>query len=288
VEFHRALAIDRALEVLAGFGSRARLLAGGTYVMMQLARGDSAPEALIALDGLRNELGGVSREGDGIRIGALTTLRELTEHPLLNPRYRSIARAAASIGGWQTQSVATVGGNVCSGSPGADLLAPLLVHGAVVTLRSARRGERRLALSQFLGGPGQTTREPDELVTALSLDPASEASTDVYLKVGRRSAMEIAIAGLAARLGFDAGGQAVMDARLATCSVGPIPRRATEAEHLLVGPLAPDRLARAGEALARETTRGDDVRASARYRRALLPRLLLRAVRECRAALARA
>lgn len=289
MEFHRAEAVDRALEVLAKFEDRAQLLAGGTVVMRQLSRGELEPAALIHIGALRPELSGVARAEAGVELGALTTLWELREDPLIESEYRSIGQAAASVGSWQTQSVATIGGNVCAAAPGADLVPPLLVHGATVTLKSARRGERCLALSEFLRAPGQTAREPDELVTSFSLDPAPDASADVYLKVGRRGAMESAIVGLAARLCFDRGGTEIVNARLATCAAGPIPARAREAERRLVGPLDPSpfppRLAAAGEALANEATPVDDARASASYRRALAPRLLHQAVRACRAAL---
>ncbi len=286
MEFLRAETIDDVLDVLAARRHRAELLAGGTHVMRRLAQGVSNPDTLVQLDGLRSELAGVSRDGDRVVIGALTTLRDVAEHPLLCDRYRAVCQAAGCVGGWQTQSVATLGGNVCDASPSADLLPPLLVHDALVTLRSAARGEHSVELGRFLTGSGETRRQADELVTAFSLDPPPETSADVYLKVGRRGAMEVAIAGLAARLDFETSGREVAAARLATCSVGPVPTRAVEAERLLVGPLDPDRIARAGERLAAESSPVDDERASASYRRAVLPRLLIRAVRECRAAVA--
>src|SRR5439155_27359274 len=109
--------------------------------------------------------------------------------------------SAATGGGRQTQNIGTVAGNVVNASPAADLAPPLLVADASVTLASAT-GARELPLDDFVLGRRTTDRRPDELVTRVALEPLGPRAGETYLKIGRRSAMEVAVVGLAARLAF--------------------------------------------------------------------------------------
>ena len=199
---------------------------------------------------------------------------------MLGAGHDAVVESAATVGGLQTQAVGTIGGNVCNASPAADTLPALLVHDARLTLRSST-GSRTVALADFLVGRRATTRRPDELLTEITLTTPGERSGDVYLKVGRRSAMEVAIVGLAMRLAFDPDGT-VTEARIAVASVGPRPMRSTDAEAALVGgPLGPDPIRAAAEALLRDIAPIDDVRGSAEYRRRVIPGLLDRAAERC-------
>ena len=154
------------------------------------------------------------------------------------------------------------------------------MHDAVVTLRS-RAGERTLPLDEFILRRRTTARRPEELLTAITLAPPRERSGDVYLKVGRRGAMEIAIVGLAVRLAFDAAG-AVVNARIAVGSVGPAAIRVPAAEAVLQGGALDCEALDAGAAAVLEIISPiDDVRGSAAYRRRVIPQLLRRAVHRC-------
>ena len=126
------------------------------------------------------------------KIGALTSLRKLADSDKLSDHYNGIRNAAASCGGWQIQSVATIGGNVCNASPSADLVPPLLAHGARLTLASKSRGSRTIDLDTFLVRYRQSEREPDELLTTIELDAPAPHTADIYIKVRRRGAMETA------------------------------------------------------------------------------------------------
>ena len=133
-------------------------------------------------------------------------------------------------------------------------------------------------------GRRQTAREPDEMLTAIDLDPPPPRTADIYSKVGRRSAMEIAIVGLAVRLTMDEPGETIEDIRIAAGSVAPVPFRAVEAEGLLKGQaVGADVIKAAGAALVRRASAITDVRGSKEYRVAVLPRVLDRAVRACAA-----
>jgi carbon-monoxide dehydrogenase medium subunit len=269
--------LDDALEVLSRHGDGCRVLAGGTDVMIQLARGELAPAVLLHVEKLA-ELRTVDTNG-ATRIGALVTHRELATGRL-GDGFRAVAEAAATVGGLQTQMVGTIGGNVCNASPAADTLPALLVHDAQLTLRSSA-ASRTVSLDEFLLGRRSTTRGADELLTTITVAAPGERSGDAYLKVGRRSAMEVAIVGLAMRLAFDADGT-VNTARVALASVGPRPLRSAGAEAaLLGGRLEPESIAAAAEAVLHEVNPMDDLRGSADYRRRVIPGLLRRAAEIC-------
>lgn len=274
---------EEALEVLAGRGDHCQILAGGTDVMIQYARGEIAPRLLLHVEKIA-ELRAVEVNGTA-RVGSLATHRVLAGG-VLGDGYRAIAESAATCGGLQTQAVGTIGGNVCNASPAADTLPALLVHDALVTLRS-KATSRTVPLAEFVVGRRRTTRRPDELLTEITLAPPGQSSGDVYLKVGRRSAMEVAIVGLAMRLRLDAG--VVTDARVALASVAPCPLRSVDAEASLVGSrLEPAATDAAAAALLREIEPVDDLRGTAEYRRRVIPGLLRKAATTCsrRAALA--
>lgn len=277
MELRTVDSLDEALEVLSSRGDQCQILAGGTDVMIQLARGEIAPRMVLHVEKIA-QLRGVEANGSA-RLGSLATHRDLAKG-VLGDRFRSIAEAAASCGGLQTQAVGTIGGNICNASPAADAVPALLVHDAEVTLRSGAAA-RTIPLQEFVVGRRTTTRGPDELLTEITLAAPPEGSGDVYLKVGRRSAMEIAIVGLAMRLTFDDEGS-VTDARVALASVGPRPVRSVRAESALVGGrLEQASVEAATFAVLHDMAPVDDVRGTVDYRRRVIPGLLSRAAAIC-------
>ena len=280
MEFVTAESLDEALHSLSSLGSEAAVVAGGTAVLYQLSAGLRRASRIVHVERL-TDLTYVERDGE-VRIGALTTMRTLAESPDLASLCGGLVTAAASCGGWQTQFVATVGGNICNASPGADLVSPLLIHDARVTLASAARGTRAMPLAAFLVGQRRTAREPDELVTDIALDSPPARTADIYVKVRRRGAMELPIVGVATRVTLDESGETIGDIRIAACAAGPTPFRAGEAEAILKGAALRDApLEEAGAVLVEHATFFDDARASADYRRAVLPRVLAHAVEQC-------
>ena len=277
--FVDACSLGEALEALDDGGEELTVLAGGTDVMVQYLRGDIRPVGLLhirRLADLREQA--FERR---TRLGALTTHWQLVSDSRVRRRHPALAEAAATVGGRQTQNVGTIAGNLVNASPAADLLPAMLVADGAVTLASAS-ATREMPVADFVLGRRRTARTPDELVVGLSFAPLPERAGETYLKVGRRHAMEVAIVGLAARLAFDQDGQ-VVDARIGLASVGPRPLRAEDAEARLVGShLDAASVREAGELLTRTCLPIDDARATAAYRRRLLPALLARAVGTCR------
>ncbi len=246
--------------------------------MIQYSRGELTPRVLLHIERL-DELRGLRWNGR-LEVGALTTHYHLANDPDLRRSLPALAEAAATVGGWQTQAVGTVGGNICNASPAADLMPPLLVGDALVTLESVE-GAQTMALEDFLVGRRQTALSPRELLTAVSVEPVGTRAGEVYLKVGRRGAMEVAIVGMAVRIGFDDEGT-IDRARIALCSVAPKPYRDRRVEEALLGTGGePEAVAAAGRALAAGATPIDDARSIASYRTAVLAPLLERAVGIC-------
>lgn len=288
MEFRRAASVDQALAWLSEHGESARVIAGGTDAMMQVARGEIAPAVLVHIEGVRSLAAAdgqpAPQEATMSRLGALVPHRTLASDPAIRRRHPALSEAAATVGGWQTQAVGTLGGNICNASPAADTAAPLLVADAVVELRSSA-GSRRVPMADFFLGRRAIDRRPDELVTAIEAEPLGPDAAEVYLKVGRRGAMVVAVVGLAVRLRFDPRGERVTRARVALCSVAPTPVRARAAERILTeGGALPDAVSEAGQALLAEVAPIDDARGTAAYRRMVLPGLLARAVACCRTA----
>lgn len=279
MEFRQGTSEEQVLGWLADLGDSACVLAGGTDAMMQYARGEISPAAFVHIERLRS-LAAVEHDQVS-RLGALTTHRFLARDQAIRERVPALAEAAATVGGWQTQTVGTLGGNVCNASPAADTAAPLLVADATVELASAD-GRRQVPLPDFFLGRRKVDRRPWELVIAINVTPIARRTGEVYLKAGRRGAMVVAVVGLAARISFERDG-GVSDARLALCSVAPKPIRATKAEQILIeGRGSPEAIREAGFALLEDVSPIADSRATARYRQGILAGFLERAVACCK------
>jgi CO/xanthine dehydrogenase FAD-binding subunit len=171
----------------------------------------------------------------------------------------------------------TIGGNIGSALPSADLAPPLLVAGARVRLVSAS-AERELPLGEFLLGPGQTSRRPDELLAGITLDEPPPRGGETYVKSTARGAMEFAIVGVAARISL-AEDRTIESARIAVCAAGPTPFRAHDSEQALLGTRGTESALAEAAALAVGQSRPiDDARSSAGYRRRMVGELVRRAV----------
>lgn len=284
MEFLSLTTVEETLDKLATYGSDAALIAGGTHARYMLMSGQTQAKAILHIERLE-ALGGYALNGSA-RLGALTNMRQIAENEDIRVRFNSLAIAAGKCGGWQTQSVATIGGNVCAASPSADLLPPLLVLETEIELHSQVRGSRSLSLSDFITGAYQSARAPDEMATAFHLPLPAPRSANRYIKIQRRSAMERPIIGLALSLEMDDSQSHIKTIRIALSGGGPMAFRAVEAEGLLTGQ-APETevLHAAAEAISARCTFRDDARASATYRAAVLPRAFSHAVSECLAAI---
>jgi xanthine dehydrogenase FAD-binding subunit len=257
---------------------RAALLAGGSDLLVRMRQGLTAPPALVSLERIA-ELGLVHEPESGwVFLGAGATHSLLLEHPLVQERLPILARALAVLGSPLIRNQGTLGGNLCTASPAGDTLAPLYALGAQVELRSAR-ASRRLAIYDFIQGPGRTALKPGEILYGVWVPPQPAWTLAHFEKVGRRQALAIAVVSLAALVSLDEHGL-VRTARLAWGSVGPTVMRVPRAEQTLLGrPLEMASLEQAAEMARQDLSPIDDIRASALYRRQVAGNLLLRLAR---------
>ena len=285
-DYHAPESITEAVALAARFGDGARFLAGGTDLLIQIARGRIAPRHVIALHrvpGL-DELGVNGR----IVLGGAVTHRRIEKTAAFHGALRALVEGAEVIGGHQVRNVATVGGNIVNASPAADLVPVLLALDADVTLVGVS-GERTVPLVTFLVGPGRTDRRPDELVLRVTLPGLAPRTGTAFLKAGRRRAMEISVVCVAVSVTLDAAVERCAEVRIALGAVAPTAIRAHAAEAALEGrPINAETLLAARALAANACEPISDVRASAEFRRhlvaTLVPRALARAVERARAA----
>ena len=271
--------LDQARSMLAG-ADGLRIVAGGTDLVVAARSGKAPlPEKLMAIHRVKELMGLDSGAGGGLRIGALATHGDLEASALVTQRWTALSDASALVGSPATRHIGTVGGNVCNASPAMELGSPLLVFEASIELASAG-GFRSVPFGSFVTGPGRTSAQPGELMTAVVLPPlqGEERVGSAYIRLEYRQAMEIAIVGAAAMVRLDETDHCV-DVRVALTAVAPTCVRAVETEEMLRGKtIDPGLLERAAAAAEASATPIDDVRASADYRRAMVPVLVRRAL----------
>ena len=272
--YHRPATVEEACRILAA-EPRAAVLAGGTDLMVHLRQGwrGKRPSAVVSVKRIP-ALAGIEVSEAAVRLGALTSLTALIEHPVIQVEYPVLPFTAHYMGSPAIRNLATVGGNLCNASPAADLSPVLLALDAEVGI-AGPGGERRLPLEAFFRGPGQTVLGPGELLAWVELPRRRPAWSIRYERLDVRRAMDIAIAGAALAVRLEAG--RVGDARVALCAVAPTPSRVRAAEAALIeGGLSEAAIARAaglGMAAARPIS---DVRATAEYRREMVGVLVRR------------
>ena len=271
--------IDAAVAALTEHGASAKLVAGGTDLVV-LARKRHAPlaDVLIAVHRL-DEIRGIEAMPDGgLRIGAGTSHAEIERHPDVLARFTALADGSALVGSPATRHVGTIGGNLANASPANETGSPLLVLGASVELAS-KDAVRVIPLSGFFEGPGRTALRPGELITAVTLPGPTGAAGSAYIRLDYRQAMEIAVVGAAAMVSLDDGGR-IAGARLALTAVAPTCIEVDGVAEALrgrdpMGVAAPwDDVGRLAAGAARPI---DDVRAPAAYRTAMVPVVVGRA-----------
>ncbi len=277
--FHAPATLADALGLLAELGPRAGVVAGGTDIVVA-ARGGRKPlpEAIVAIDRLPGLAGVTGTADGGLHIGALATHADIERADLVRTHWSALSDASALVGSPATRHLGTIGGNLCNASPAMEAGAPLLVFDASVELRSAA-GARTIPVAAFLTGPGRSTLAPGELLVAVVVPARPAGRTgSAYLRLEYRAAMEIAVVGAAAFVALDDDGRCT-DARIAITAVAPTVIRVEAAERAVRGHAPTAEIVAAAAAVAGDAARPiDDVRASARYRSAMVPVLVRRAL----------
>jgi carbon-monoxide dehydrogenase medium subunit len=248
-------------------------ISGGTDLMVRIKKRELRPRALISLRSIPNFSG--IKNSEIIRIGAMTSISDILKNSLLHEKYPVLIQAAKELGSIQIRNMATIGGNLCNGSPAADMAPPLLVLEAKVRLQSGQKS-RDLPLEKFFLGPGETGLSSGEILTGILLEPPEQNTKTIFLKKGR-TRMDLAVASVAAQIRTD--GDRCLRARIAAGSVAPTPMRLFEVEALLEGAaLSRELLTEAKQLAAKSVSPITDVRSTADYRCHLVGVLVKRAL----------
>ena len=265
-----------ATALLRRYGTKARLLAGGTDLFLRMERRVVEPGVVVDLKKVR-ALQGIKASAKGLTIRATTLMDEIVSSHLVQRRYRIVADAAAAVGSIQTRNRATLGGNLCNASPAADTAPPLIALAARARIAGSRR-EREISLDDFFLAPGKTCLQSDELLKEIFIpSPAGKAGSSFQRCT--RTAMDIALVNCAVFLSLVPKRGLISDIRIALGAVAPTPVRARSAEDLLRGK-SPDKstIEEAAAVAAAGVSPIDDVRSSAEYRRAMVRLLTRRAI----------
>ncbi|MBW1882158.1 MAG: xanthine dehydrogenase family protein subunit M [Deltaproteobacteria bacterium] len=268
--------LDAAVALLAN-DNEARVIAGGTDLLVQMRTGGSAPSAFIDIKRIP-EMSRLEINSSGLVIGAAVPAARIYANDTIRQLWPGLAEATDLIGSSQIQGRATWSGNLCNASPAADSVPALIATGAEVIVLGPN-GERRVPVDGFVTGPGQTVLQPGELVVAFRVPTPAPRSADAYLRLIPRTEMDIAVVGAAVQLTLDADGS-VASAMVVLGAVAPTQLRVDAAAAALVGSKLEDAALSAAASAASDAARPiDDKRGTIAYRKKISGVLTRRAAR---------
>ncbi|MGD9092086.1 MAG: FAD binding domain-containing protein [Anaerolineales bacterium] len=260
-----ARSVDQVLKILAEQGERARIIAGGTDLILEMERGiREGIETVVDVSRIPDLEQIVLDEDEIIHLGPLVTHNHCVASKLIRERAFPLARAAWEVGAPQIRNRGTVAGNLITASPANDTITPLVALGARVTLRS-NSGERVVPLNEFYLGVRRTVMRPDEMMVDISFPALGESQRGTFIKLGLRQAQAIALINVAMLLTLDEN--QVEDASITLGAIAPTIIHAIEAEKYITGRILDDEtITRTAELAMSAAQSIDDVRASADYR----------------------
>ncbi len=269
-EYLEPLTIQEAVSLLSKYGNKAKVLAGGTDLVPLMKKITLRPKCVISL-GKIADLDYIRVDGNkGISIGALTTIRDIEQSSELRANHGLICQAASQMASTSVRNVATIGGNICSASPSANMAPALIALSAVVKLASTA-GRRTASIEDFFIGPGSTLLKADELLTEIQVPSPPAHSAGVYIKYTITSEEEPALVGATVLLTLDRDSRACTEVRVVLSAAAPTPMRAYKAEAILRREKIDKELAqKAAQTASDESSPIDDIRGSAEYRREMV------------------
>jgi len=272
--------IGHAVAVLAEHGAKAKILAGGTDLLVELKHAVHSPHVIVDVSRLR-ELKTIAVAEDGLHIGALATHGDIMASPIIRDMFPALVDAAHSIGAVQTRNLGTLGGNLITCVPSMDSGPTLMALEATLTVANAS-GQRQMPLAELFVGPRKTSLKPGDLLVDIVIPKENLNKPTGFEKFGLRKGQALALVNAAAAFFIDKG--KFRAPRIALGAVAPVVIRAPKAEAYLEGrAISPEAMAEAGRIAATEAKPITDFRASANYRRDLIAVLVKRALTSAQA-----
>jgi len=297
-DYSRPKTFEEALTLLAHYGEKAKLIAGGTDVIVMIKQKTMAPDILISLQGIPG-LDQIKYNGS-LNIGPMVTHRAIEKSEVIKKDFSALADAVDCLGSIQIRNVATIGGNICTAAPSADTATPLLVLGTQVRIKNPG-GERTVPIDEFFKGPGETVLKTGEIVKELWIPKLLPNTGSAYYKLQRRLALDLPILGVSVLLSLDKDKMTCSDmlctaspisailhrmeedeiickeVRIALGVAAPTPMRASKAEALLRGKkLSDELLEEAANTASQEAQPRDTLRGEAWYRKDMIGALVKR------------
>src|SRR5882724_3561709 len=278
MDYFEPKSIDEALSLLAKYGEQAKVIAGGTDVMVDIKYKEE-PGCLVNIKKIPG-LGAIQENGGSLRVGSLVTIREIETNSIVRERLPVFWESCHQFASLQIRNTATIGGNICRASPSGETLAPLLALEASGKCAFSD-GEKSQPFTSCFQGPGKSVLGAKGLLTEIDVPYPAAGSKSVYLKHAVRGAMDIAMVGVAVLITPDPGKNSMQDVRIGLGAVAPTPVRAPKTEALLRGkPLTVALLKEAAALAASESSPISDQRSSGEYRRWIVEALTRRGLEQ--------
>ncbi|MGE0605732.1 MAG: xanthine dehydrogenase family protein subunit M [Pirellulales bacterium] len=277
-EYAAAATVDEAVSLLAASGDKAKVLAGGTDILVQLREGMRQADLVVDIKKIPDLTKAGFPAGKGLTLGAGVPCYQIYGDEKIAAAYPALADSARIIGGWQIQSRASIGGNLCNSSPAADSIPSLIALNATCHI-AGPNGQRTVPVADFCTAPGKNVLARGEFLVSLEFPAPSKKSGSHYLRFIPRNEMDIAVVGAAAWVQLNAAGDKIESARVALAAVAPKPMFAAEASAWLAGkPATEATFAQAGEEAKKSAKPISDMRGPAEYRVHLVGVLVKRAL----------
>lgn len=232
-EYHEPTTLEEAIKLLSELGGNAKVLAGGTDLLVRMKQKIDRPAHVISVARIPGLSEIIPRNGHGISVGAGVSAATLSRHELLWDRFTPLAAAASRLGSPLVRNRATIGGNLVNARPAADLPPACMVLNATVKLKS-RSNERDVPVNEFFRGPGETVIEPNELMVSINMETPPPWTGGAYVKLASRKTLEISLVNVAALITLQSPDGPIVDAKIALGAVAPMPVRAYAAEEFLI------------------------------------------------------
>lgn len=279
-EYHEPSTLEDALKLLSDLGGNAKVLAGGTDLLVRMKQKIDKPSHVISIARVPGLDSIIPRDSHGVTIGGAVSAAAIARHELLNDRFLPLALAAGRLGAPMIRNRATIGGNLVNARPAADMPPPCMVLNATLKLKSAS-GEREVPATEFFRGPGDAAIEPNELLVSINVGTPVPWTGGSYIKLGARKTLEISMVNIATLITLQSPDGVITDARIALGAVAPTPVRAYAAEELLIGQKPSDELfeqaGRTGVGVCSPIT---DHRGTMEYRCMMIEVLVKRSLKE--------
>ena len=271
--------IEEAIELLWQAEGKAKIIAGGTDLVIGLRSEDQSPQLIIDVTKIE-ELRKIEEKNGAISIGAAVTHSEISSSSIIRKHAKILSDAASEIGSPQIRNLGTIGGNIVNASPAADTIPPLMILNAMGRVVS-KAGGREVPLDQLFKGPYRTSLKPFELLAQVTFQKLPSDTRSSFVRLARRDAMAIARMSVAIVLRIGKGGNRIEDIRIAVGSVTPTPQRMSETEAFLRGKSPDEKVLRKASLKVSETMIGrSGIRLSTSYKRPVVESLFIRAIKK--------